>query len=100
MRFIFYPLLGFLLNSRPDDQSGCKGSRFFTGLTCVFISFGLILAAVFTGCGFWVKPHGTVVSLDSQAPGFSLPDQRGQTVTSAQLLSRGPVMIVFYRGHW
>jgi peroxiredoxin len=34
------------------------------------------------------------------APPFELPDCRGGVVRLADLLGRGPVMLVFYRGHW
>jgi hypothetical protein len=33
-------------------------------------------------------------------PPFSLPNVHGQIVTSADLLSRGPQVISFYRGSW
>lgn len=33
-------------------------------------------------------------------PPFSLPNVHGQIVTSANLLSRGPLVISFYRGSW
>ncbi len=34
------------------------------------------------------------------APGFDLPDAKGGRVRLADLLSRGPVVISFYRGGW
>jgi peroxiredoxin len=34
------------------------------------------------------------------APGFELPDQAGRATALSQLLSRGPVVLVFYRGAW
>jgi peroxiredoxin len=36
----------------------------------------------------------------AQAPDFALPDARGTTVRLAELLARGPVALVFYRGEW
>ena len=36
---------------------------------------------------------------DSMPP-FSLPNVHGQMVTSADLLSPGPLVISFYRGSW
>jgi hypothetical protein len=33
-------------------------------------------------------------------PSFSLPNLHGHPVTSADLLSRGPLVISFYRGSW
>ncbi|MBK8235858.1 MAG: redoxin domain-containing protein [Deltaproteobacteria bacterium] len=34
------------------------------------------------------------------APEFTLPDADGNPVSLAQLRSRGPVVLVFYRGWW
>jgi hypothetical protein len=34
------------------------------------------------------------------APGFSLPDARGGSFALSDALSRGPVVLVFYRGGW
>ena len=34
------------------------------------------------------------------APSFSLPDQNDARVTSAELLARGPLIVVFLRGRW
>ena len=34
------------------------------------------------------------------APDFTLPDEHGQPVSLKAELSRGPVHLVFYRGHW
>jgi peroxiredoxin len=35
-----------------------------------------------------------------QAPDFELPDQNGQDVRLSELLQRGPVVVIFYRGEW
>lgn len=35
-----------------------------------------------------------------QAPDFELPDHRGGTVRSIDLLARGPLVVSFYRGEW
>jgi hypothetical protein len=34
------------------------------------------------------------------APDFTLPDQDGKPVTLSSFRSRGPVLLVFYRGFW
>jgi peroxiredoxin len=34
------------------------------------------------------------------APAFSLSDQKGKNISSAELLSRGPLVICFIRGRW
>lgn len=34
------------------------------------------------------------------APQFSLPDQQGAIYRSGELLSKGPLILTFYRGSW
>jgi peroxiredoxin len=34
------------------------------------------------------------------APGFELPDHDGKTVSSAALLAKGPLIVIFFRGRW
>ncbi|MGB5736168.1 MAG: peroxiredoxin-like family protein [Thiohalocapsa sp.] len=40
------------------------------------------------------------LAVGDQAPGFDLTDARGETVTLEDLLSKGPVVLTFYRGAW
>ena len=37
---------------------------------------------------------------DGPAPDFTLPNQDGEPVTLSTFRGRGPVLLVFYRGHW
>jgi hypothetical protein len=39
-------------------------------------------------------------NLPERAPDFTLPDQDGRPVTLSHELARGPVLLVFFRGHW
>ena len=39
------------------------------------------------------------VSVGGKAPEFTLKNTRGQEVTLSQLLSKGPIVLGFYRGH-
>ncbi len=41
-----------------------------------------------------------VVKVGSPLPPFELPNQRGETVRSDALLSRGPLVLTVYRGVW
>jgi peroxiredoxin len=43
---------------------------------------------------------GKAVQTGDQAPGFSLPNTRGEMVSLASLLEKGPVVLNFYRGAW
>ena len=40
------------------------------------------------------------LSVGERAPDFTLPNQRGEMVTLSDRLSRGPVVLNFYRGVW
>ena len=43
---------------------------------------------------------GRILPVGATAPPFELPDRNGKTVRSADLLSRGRLIIDFYRGRW
>ena len=43
---------------------------------------------------------GKVLKVGDPAPAFALPNAQGQTLRSRTLLSRGPLVILFYRGKW
>ena len=43
---------------------------------------------------------GRAVKVGAQAPAFVLPDVNGNTVSSAALLEKGPLVVTFYRGLW
>ena len=45
-------------------------------------------------------PHPTSSDDLEMAPPFELMDQAGRVYTLDDLLSRGPAVLVFYRGHW
>lgn len=34
------------------------------------------------------------------APDFTLPDSQGNLRSLGQLVAQGPVVLVFFRGHW
>lgn len=35
-----------------------------------------------------------------RAPAFTLNNQDGNSISSAELLAKGPLVITFFRGHW
>ena len=48
-----------------------------------------------------VKESGAAgLRIGERAPDFALPNQRGETVRLAERLSRGPLVLNFYRGVW
>jgi len=42
----------------------------------------------------------SALNVGAAMPGFSLEDAYGKTVNSADLLKKGPIVLVFYRGAW
>jgi hypothetical protein len=46
------------------------------------------------------EPPTPQTELLVRAPDFTLPDQESRPVALSAELSRGPVLLVFYRGHW
>jgi len=48
-----------------------------------------------------VRESGPVgLRIGERAPDFTLPNQRGEMVGLSERLSRGPVVLSFYRGVW
>lgn len=41
-----------------------------------------------------------VLQVGTRAPEFTLPNAQGATVSSAEMLKRGALVVSFYRGHW
>jgi hypothetical protein len=41
-----------------------------------------------------------VVSVGEAAPAFTGPSHTGATISSNDLLGRGPLVLSFFRGHW
>lgn len=59
----------------------------------------LVALAVFVWA-FFVFARLPASQLRSSAPDFTLSDQDHREVTLARELAEGPVLLVFYRGHW
>ena len=41
-----------------------------------------------------------VLKVGDKAPDFALPNGDGKTVSLSDYTSRGPVVVIFYRGFW
>jgi hypothetical protein len=62
---------------------------------------GVQLAALaFSGWAYFVFARMPAAHLPERAPDFTLPDQDGRPVTLSAELGKGPVLLVFFRGHW
>lgn len=68
-------------------------------LLCVvnIILFALFIYMFF---GLATLPKAHVLAQLETAPDFTLPDHTGQPVSLSEARAAGPVLLVFYRGHW
>ena len=64
-------------------------------MTPRMLSICLILLG---GCAVSLRDPGRAPR--DLAPDFELSDQRGQRQILSGLTDKGPVVLVFYRGHW
>jgi hypothetical protein len=60
----------------------------------------VLAATVALGSGCRLRSRGTPAAQQAIAPEFALPDENGQTQVLADMRAKGPVVVVFYRGHW
>ena len=81
-----------LLAARSDRR---RWVCLLAGLECV-----LVLGFVFMLFGLAVLPESPQFANLASAPDFTLPDHSGRPVTLSQTPQSGPVLLVFYRGHW
>ena len=59
-----------------------------------------VAAALFFGWAFFVLARLPAAAPPARAFDFTLPDQEGRPVSLAAELEKGPVLLVFFRGHW
>ncbi len=60
----------------------------------------LVVASAGSACKLRPQTAGTAEVQRDIAPGFQLSDEQGNAVSLASLTQSGPVVLVFYRGHW
>lgn len=63
------------------------------------VSAALIILSLIGFYGVAALPATSLASLET-APDFELLDDAGQRVSLHETLQKGPVLLVFYRGHW
>jgi len=68
-----------------------------SGAVSAFVGLGLILSLFVL---MKLPAVGQVASAADVLPDFTLPNQDGQPVTLSSFRGKGPVLLVFYRGHW
>lgn len=74
-----------------------------TRLRVRLTSGGVFLFAMAFVVGFFVLtavPAATTLSELETAPDFTLPDHNNTSVSLRDVRATGPVLLVFYRGHW
>jgi hypothetical protein len=59
-----------------------------------------VTAIVRRGIDYTRESGAAGLSIGERAPDFTLPNQRGEMVRLSERLSRGPVVLNFYRGVW
>lgn len=59
-----------------------------------------VMAIVRRGIDSTRESGASGLRIGERAPDFTLPNQRGETVRLSDRLSRGPVVLNFYRGVW
>jgi len=67
------------------------------GTLSALLSVGF-LSSVFVLMRLPADQH--VVAVGRDAPDFALPNQLGRTIQLSSYKGKGPVLLVFYRGHW
>jgi hypothetical protein len=59
-----------------------------------------VVAIIRRGVDYARRSGAAGLRIGERAPDFVLPNQRGETVRLPERLSRGPVVLTFYRGVW
>jgi hypothetical protein len=59
-----------------------------------------VVAIIRRGIEYTRESGAAGLRIGERAPDFSLPNQRGEMVSLRDRLSRGPVVLNFYRGVW
>jgi hypothetical protein len=62
----------------------------------ILVSVAFILISCFPK----LETREPSLEVKEMAPDFSLPNHKGEDITLDSLLSDGPAVVVFYRGHW
>ena len=59
-----------------------------------------VVAIIRRGIDYARESGAAGLRIGERAPDFALPNQRGETVRLSDRLSRGPLVLSFYRGVW
>lgn len=70
------------------------------GATVVCVALLSMQSLIYYGGLAGVPAAASIANTAVSFPAFSLPNQRGETVTAEGYLAKGPLLLMFYRGHW
>lgn len=60
----------------------------------------LMFFIIFCSIGSYAQNYPTGLNLNERAPDFNAVDQKGERINLKKQLKKGPVVLIFYRGHW
>ncbi|MEJ7735095.1 MAG: hypothetical protein WKG00_38640 [Polyangiaceae bacterium] len=80
-------------------MAGQRAARTARGVLAA-LALAVALGGAAAGAGCALETRGPALAERAQAPDFSLPSHLGGNVSLADVLRRGPAVLVFYRGHW
>ncbi len=60
----------------------------------------LSLVLLIASAGAFSQTPSAPLKIGDKAPDFALPNGDGKIILLAEYLTRGPVVLVFYRGFW
>lgn len=66
----------------------------------IFLTFNLIITIPALSQDYRSAEEADGIRVGTQAPSFTATDMRGEDFSLQQALNQGPVVMIFYRGHW
>ncbi|MBU0719554.1 MAG: redoxin domain-containing protein [Planctomycetes bacterium] len=100
MRVTGAPAFGLMAAGSAMGLLGAwRDRRRWVRLICV-LNVLLLVGFAYSFIWWAVLPKTPVFASLQTAPDFTLQDHSGQWVTLSEAWSSGPVLLVFYRGHW
>ena len=100
MRVTGAPAFGVMAAGSAAGWLGAwRDRRWWVRSICV-LNVLLLVGFAYSFIWWAVLPATPVFAALQTAPDFTLQDHSGQWVTLSEAWSSGPVLLVFYRGHW
>ena len=84
---------------RTEEKKGKEMASLKFLKRSILFTAALAMAAL-VACGTFLSVQGKPVDIGVKAPSFELTDHQGKIVSLEGLINKGPVLVLFYRGHW